>query len=104
MKTYLRLIAVIFLAGFALLEQSCAEKEAPPPARMSSVWETDNWAACQLQRQLQEQPTASDEFLSSLAGKEPFYAYVQLISMPDYGCAISFLMATAKSKELFFIR
>lgn len=84
MKNHLRLITVLFLAGFVLLGQGCAREELPSEG-MPSAWETANWAACRLQQQLQEQPAAADDFLISLAGKEPLYAYVRLISMPDYG-------------------
>ncbi|WP_298622887.1 hypothetical protein [uncultured Veillonella sp.] len=44
MKTHLKLIAVLFLAGFALLGQSCAEEEFPPrpgpafPAYVSAIY------------------------------------------------------------------
>lgn len=84
MKNHLRQLIVLFLTGFALLGQSCVEEELPPE-RMPFVWETDNWAARQLLRQLQEQPAASEEFLSALSGEKVFYSGIRLIGMPAYG-------------------
>lgn len=60
-------------------------EEEFPWEGMPSVWDADNQVALSLQRQLQEQPVALMEYRTSLAGKEPFYPYVRLLGMPDYG-------------------
>ena len=53
MKTHLKLIAVLFLAGFALLGQSCAEEEFPPRPGPAFPADVTNRYALLLQEQLQ---------------------------------------------------
>ncbi len=84
MKNRLRQTIALFLTGFALLGQSCVEEELLPE-RIPFVWETNNWAARRLLRQLQEQPAASEEFLTVLSGEKAFYSGIRLIGMPEYG-------------------
>ena len=71
MKTHLKLIAVLFLAGFALLGQSCAEEEFPPRPGPAFPADVTNRYALLLQEQLQADGAAYDRYTEVLSDRTP---------------------------------
>ena len=85
MKTHLKLIAVLFLAGFALLGQSCAEEEFPPRPGPAFPADVTNRYALLLQEQLQADGAAYDRYTEVLSDRTPVYEEVRFATHSAYG-------------------
>lgn len=99
MKNHLRLIAVLFLAGFALLGQSCVEENHPPrPAVPTNI---TNRQASILQELLLRNSAVYDELSDMLDSRSPLYEQVRFSVHSDFGLCyiVPYLSISAKQVE-----